>query len=61
VQKPSFEFILIKENGQDQDICPPVPVATEQIQIEEMKAPAKKMKKGGFNFKIDIADSNIKN
>lgn len=57
---PSFEFMIIKQNGQDQDICPPVPVVAEQIQIEEVKVPAKKMKKGGFNFKIDIADSNIK-
>jgi hypothetical protein len=52
--------MIIKENGQDQDICPTVPVAAEQIQIEEVKAPPKKIKKGGFNFKIDIADSNIK-
>ncbi len=61
VPKPSNQLIMIKENGQDQDICPTVvSLVAEQIQVEEMKAPAKRIKKGGFNFKIDIVDSNIK-
>ena len=61
--KSNEHFLLIKEetknnNNQDQDICPPV------FHIKEIKevvaAPPKKAKKGGFSFKIDIADSNIK-
>ena len=61
--KSNEHFLLIKEetkinNDQDQDICPTV------LHLEEVKelvaAPPKKAKKGGFSFKIDIADSNIK-
>ena len=62
-QKSTDNFLLIKEetkinNDQDQDICPSVLHLEEAKEVAE--APAKKAKKGGFSFKIDIADSNIK-